>query len=670
MTPNEKNIESTPEVEPPLGKQNEATVTRLGGNKRVEPEAIPDVGDRWEITEMLGEGGMSVVYKARHKVMGRLVAVKLLHKHLVYQGNNLQRFQQESIAAGNINHDNVINVLDCGITENQQPFLIMDYLPGKSLAQEIASTGQLPAERAWRIFKQICSGMQAAHSKGIVHRDLKPSNIMLVEEKSRKDFVKIVDFGIAKLLPQEDDRSKRHQLTQTGEVFGSPLYMSPEQCSGQQPDVRSDIYSLGCLMYETLAGRPPLMGASYVETMFMQLNDTPASLSKKNGFNSLLCRLEQIIFKSIAKDPADRYQSMSELDLDLDVAKKGWLAWLLRGRALRDLPLIWKKANQRQIIFVNLLLIIAFAMAVFFAVPLWRAYELQPIQAVRQATNNLDWWPNPKPTLFHGSDFDRSVKYKNFCQLLLLKKFRRRDVGADRDYVDALCEETWLHANALDYATALQRLKELDDPAVEARVPLKELHETDPAAAQEKEREVRLLSSMCRYLLQPDSMKEAGNCYNTLRTEILEHGRKSRYFPAWVEAGGKLADSIRMAPSAASPPEVLQAERIYQEIIRINSANDPDKAEQGNPETTAKCLLGRALLCEKYGLIEEAKDGLPKESAEQLFQRAISQAKLVANPRGKKILARIRIDYADFVEKSDWVQAWNIRHELVEEFSK
>lgn len=270
---------------------------------------------KYEIDSILGKGGMSVVYKARDVFMERTVAIKILHTHLVSDNTSIQRFQQEAQAAGSLNHPNIITVYDFGLTPEDQAFLIMECFEGPTLAEVLDDQGRIPAERAIRIMKQICDGLEHAHRKGIVHRDLKPSNLCLVKREDGIETVKIVDFGIAKLLPQEG--KQRQQLTQTGQIFGSPLFMSPEQCQGKALDLRSDLYSLGCLMYEALTGVPPFMGPTAFDTMTMHISEAPKSLKKAAPDVDVPPELERPIMRCLEKNPDKRYQTASEIKADL-----------------------------------------------------------------------------------------------------------------------------------------------------------------------------------------------------------------------------------------------------------------------------------------------------------------------------------------------------------------
>jgi serine/threonine protein kinase len=320
------------------------------------------IAGRYQVLSFIGRGGMSVVYKARHNYMERIAAIKMLHAHLVSNQQSLKRFQQEAQAASCLAHPNVMGVHDFGITPQGQPYLVMDYLQGLSLSELIEKEGQLSPERTYSIFIQACDALSHAHQKGVIHRDLKPSNIMLLDGEDHPDFVKIVDFGIAKLLSQSEKQGQH--LTQTGEVFGSPLYMSPEQCLADQLDARSDIYSLGCVIYETLTGKSPLSGASMLETMYMHLNEPPLPFRKVRPDLNLSEELETVVFRAMEKSPKDRQQSMAELRDELEAVRsagKTKRSFLGLGHA----PIRRKRDSRKQVKLSQRNMIIISALAVF-----------------------------------------------------------------------------------------------------------------------------------------------------------------------------------------------------------------------------------------------------------------------------------------------------------------
>jgi len=273
------------------------------------------IDKHYEIMSIIGSGGMSVVYVAKDIRLKKIVALKMMLPHLVANPLSMQRFQQEAEAASNLNHPNVVGVHNFGVSKSTQPYLIMDYCQGIALGALIAQSGRLDLDRAVPIFIQIASALAHAHEKGVIHRDLKPSNILVTQSSENRDLIKIVDFGIAKILPQEGREAA--QLTQTGEIFGSPMYMSPEQCRGERLDVRSDIYSMGCVMYETLTGGPPIEGANMLEILFKHINEMPPRLTQTASGLPFPPKLEAIVFKTLAKDPNERYQTMTALREDL-----------------------------------------------------------------------------------------------------------------------------------------------------------------------------------------------------------------------------------------------------------------------------------------------------------------------------------------------------------------
>lgn len=268
--------------------------------------------DKYEILSLLGEGGMSKVYKARHLLMKRIIAIKLLQESSINDEAARERFQLEAEAASALSHPNVVAVHDFGLTSDGRAFFIMDCLEGITLADLLLEKKELDLQQAFEIFTQACEGLDHAHRRGVIHRDVKPSNLVIVKQDDGSDLVKLVDFGIAKLLPRPEDGKKIKRLTQSGQIFGSPPYMSPEQCSGRPLDARSDIYSLGCLMYETLSGEPPLYGETFVTTAVKHVNETPKPLSEKSA-QKVPPALEAVVMKCLQKRPAARYESAAEL---------------------------------------------------------------------------------------------------------------------------------------------------------------------------------------------------------------------------------------------------------------------------------------------------------------------------------------------------------------------
>lgn len=272
--------------------------------------------DRFQITEVLGGGGMGMVYRAKHLLMQRDVAIKILHTKMVGNADALKRFKVEAQAASNFSHPNILNVHDFGVSNQGRPYMVMDFLEGTTLTALLDAEKRIPVARAVNMFLQISSALAHAHSKDIIHRDVKPSNIMLVDFEGRHEFVKLVDFGIAKVLNPSIPEAEN--LTRTGEVFGSPLYMSPEQCKGVKLDARADIYSLGAVMYRVLTGRPIFNTSDPLETMFKQVCEMPDSFSKACPDVEIPQQLETVIFKCMAKDREERYQSMNDLKNDLE----------------------------------------------------------------------------------------------------------------------------------------------------------------------------------------------------------------------------------------------------------------------------------------------------------------------------------------------------------------
>lgn len=283
---------------------------------------VPEI-DGYEIIALAGRGGMSVVYKANQLTLNRIVAIKMLQPQVAVDPIGLQRFMQEGRLAVTLNHENIASTFVCATTKDEIPFLVMEFLSGQSLDEFTQSSGAVDLKTFRELFLQVLNGLAYAHNCGIVHRDLKPGNIVLAYGESKKLIPKIVDFGIAKLIERRPDEQK---ITRTGAVLGSPAYMSPEQWTGQPVGVRSDIYSLGCVMYQALTGRLPYDAESafaFMEQHFQAVVTPPSVVSQR----MLPQGLDQLILKMLAKLPADRYASceavladFSALDFDRLIA--------------------------------------------------------------------------------------------------------------------------------------------------------------------------------------------------------------------------------------------------------------------------------------------------------------------------------------------------------------
>ncbi len=243
------------------------------------PQLLPDeiIDQKYKIIELVSRGNMGLVYKARHILLDKVFAIKVLAPDEPLKEVSRERFQREAHAAATLEHPNIISVHDFGILDNGGLYLVMEYLEGETLADLLVREKKLDFQTAIPIFKQICVALEYAHNHGVIHRDLKPSNIMLVKDYKGEELAKVIDFSIAKFTRKKPEQKT---ITKPGQVFGSPLYMSPEQCQGKKPDLRSDIYSLGCVMYEVLCGEPPLVGETLLATIYKHVNELPTPVSQ------------------------------------------------------------------------------------------------------------------------------------------------------------------------------------------------------------------------------------------------------------------------------------------------------------------------------------------------------------------------------------------------------
>lgn len=284
-----------------------------------------ELDDKYEMLGELGKGGVGTVFRVRDRISHKEFALKMLQPEYVKERAAIKRFELEAMAARALMHPNLVEVHDYGRTALGAPFILMSFVNGQSLADVLAQEMYLKPSRVVEIFLQACDALAYAHENGVVHRDIKPGNIILERGDSARplfaDYIKIVDFGIAKVT--QGITGDTSQLTQTGEIFGSPLYMSPEQCTGARIDARSDIYSLGCVMYECLTGVNPFAADNPVQIILKQLHDSPPPFRKASPSLKIPHAFETVVLGALAKEPQARYQSMRDVASDLMLIQEG-----------------------------------------------------------------------------------------------------------------------------------------------------------------------------------------------------------------------------------------------------------------------------------------------------------------------------------------------------------
>src|SRR5437868_10195325 len=287
----------------------------------------PILDGRYELERRLGQGGMGVVFKARHIYLKTAHAIKIILPDLVGNDPNLvTRFRQEALAAAAIRHQNIIAVTDFGVVRGTMPFLVMEFVQGKSLQDIMAEEGAMSPVRAFELMQPICAGIAAAHRQGIVHRDLKPLNVMICDDLPTAEAVKILDFGLAKIKSGELLGS--FIAAQTTGLMGSPFYMAPEQWSDEPPDARADVYSLGVLLFQILCGEVPFKGSSIPAIMKQhQTSDVPSLASKGDEGPA---NIESVLRHALEKEPAHRTASADEFARELRAAMSSASAELKR----------------------------------------------------------------------------------------------------------------------------------------------------------------------------------------------------------------------------------------------------------------------------------------------------------------------------------------------------
>lgn len=284
--------------------------TKFGDMEPVDPLIGQTISSDYEVLELIGAGGWSRVYKAREKDGERIVAFKVLHSHLLFDRESVTRFEREAKSGVSLSHPNICQVFDYDRLESGQPYIIMEYLKGESLASLLKRKGKLSEKDAVPVFIACLNGLQEAHDNGIVHRDVKPANIFILdaEQSANGSSVKLLDFGMAKIIV-----GVQPDLTLTGTAFGTVQYMSPEQVLGKQIDGRSDLYALGCVMYETLTGKKVFEGATAFGVMEQHVRTPVRKFRDVDPSTSVSPQLEAIVMKALSKSGEERFQTAKEL---------------------------------------------------------------------------------------------------------------------------------------------------------------------------------------------------------------------------------------------------------------------------------------------------------------------------------------------------------------------
>jgi len=309
----------------------------------VDPNAadLPRTVGAYRLQRLIGEGGMGRVYLAEHTLLGRRVALKMLLPEYSRDASTVSRFFHEARVVNQIGHDNIVDITDFVENVGGDNYYVMEYLDGTSLKTAMREDGRFGPERVLRIGAQIADALAAAHEAGAIHRDLKPDNIFLLEKRDNPDFVKLLDFGIAKLI---DAEGMSLQTTIEGAVLGTPEYMSPEQASGEVVDARTDIYSLGVMLYAMAVGKLPIEAPNYAQLLIKLIGTEPKRPADLDEPVLLPASIEALIMRCLAKDPDERYQTMGELQLELDACEDelggGAVARPTRPAASRKLGLV------------------------------------------------------------------------------------------------------------------------------------------------------------------------------------------------------------------------------------------------------------------------------------------------------------------------------------------
>lgn len=342
-----------------MGATDADTLVKPGPAGQTNARGVFEIADgRYTLLDRIGEGGMAEVFRARHNHLGKELAIKLLKPSFAADPRVRERFVREARALSRVAHDNVVDVTDIGETPDGSVFMAMELLEGEGLHELLAREGPLPWARTKLIALQVCRALFAAHQEGVVHRDVKPENCWRSRRGANHDFIKVLDFGIAKMHPAPGEVLEK--LTETGEVFGTPAYMSPEQAAGRPADGRSDIYAVGVMLYRMATGSLPFIGNTAVIVLGKHMHEPPVPPRSLATDSTCPPALETIILRALAKDPSDRFPSMKDL--------AGALAQVSSNTSTNGAAAVAAARPRRAIVWWAVVVVIACALVGLFLV--------------------------------------------------------------------------------------------------------------------------------------------------------------------------------------------------------------------------------------------------------------------------------------------------------------
>lgn len=642
------------------------------------------IDDKYQIIELIGAGGMGRVYKAKHLLMGQTVAVKILSKELTEKPQAMKRFAREAQAASRIDHVNVVAVRGFGICKkNKVAYLAMQNLEGKSLKDVLGENGKLNIDRCLTIFIQICAGLSEAHHKKIVHRDMKPSNILLTEHNGNKDCVKVIDFGIAQ-VNTADGATVLETLTATQEMIGTPSYMSPEQLGGKEIDQRSDIYSVGCMLFETLTGKVPFKDDTLAAVCMLHLTAQPPRLVIENGDPVLVQRLDAIIQKCLAKELPMRYQNIHDLKADLEQvqfrlkqleserANKVLLAmemtWLLLFRSLRKLRknLFSKDSSSTT---TRTIIVLALGLLTIAGCLLWPIYGLGSCPS---AEERAIAWLEPTPSIYESDPKKFDEAEKNLLDIE--KKYRLLGMLHSEDgfKFQRMFGDFYLKSGV--YFKSAQRF-------LYARQLLPQLNSIDI----QEQAGLLLSSAECDF-----KRKAYDNCIKVARDALINY-RKLAESDYLIYSLGSIQSLYYLAEANVSLAHHNEATENFQNLVNILEHQnfyvvEPEKTsryvfaagsyffDHGDyalaqklwkyvllcPINDKEKAINNAITLNQLGLVETKLNNY--REATDCFDRAVKELSSTAGPNDLRI-AKILFNEADVLwKRKDWLQWFYVQN--------
>ncbi|MFN8390301.1 MAG: protein kinase [Bdellovibrionota bacterium] len=608
------------------------------GSGATDPLIGTIFGGKYTVKEKVGAGGMGGVYRAEHQLMNRVVALKVLRSNFATDSTLLKRFHHEAKAASQISHPNAVTLFDYGV-ENDVPYLVMEFIDGRTLKSLIAAESPLPIPRVKEILRQICAALYEAHKIGLVHRDIKPDNFMIRKNDRGEDVVKVLDFGVSKSIGLTDFNTDS-QLTQEGTIIGTPQYIAPEQCQGKELDTRCDIYSLGAVVYEMLSGEAPFRAPTVLELLVKVLHHDAEPLRKLRPDLNFPPEIDRVVMKCLSKKPEERFSTVTEL-------YEAFAAAVPEPLPPKKFPLALVGGGG-----IALALLLGAAMVLSHNRPADSGEEAARVRALSEAVEKAE--KAKKDALERveklRAEADQLLKQNEVEKAQAIKKQQEAAEAAEMDKETALWQAQVAKENADKALAELKKKQAVGDQQLRVQQEAAKKAELEKQAAlqqaeavrlesERKAEEIRKAEEQKALALKEQAERDKAEALKKAEAEKAELLRQQQELAKKAEADKEAAlrEQEELAKKAEKEKEeaLKQAEAAKAELARLAAA--AKKAEQDKAEMMRKMSEAKAQQPNNTPPADKQKTAA-KDAAEQA---RLSEAVRLANEQKADAMRKV-----------------------------